>query len=366
MQFSKLIEQPASWMLSSDQDRDIVLTSRIRLARNIQGMPFPGWAKRQQRDEIFKRSMEAAAKLKMLKNGYLAEMSELDQTQRQILVERHLVSRELAARSEGCGVAISSNKSLSILLNEEDHLRIQYILPGQQLKKAWASINKIDDELEAMLPYAYHEHFGYLTSCPTNTGTGMRASSMLHLPGLVMSGYMQQVEKAAHALGLTIRGIYGESTQGLGNLFQISNQTTTGESESDIISKLSRFINDTVKQEENARQSLFLTNWPAMADRISRSYGILQHALMMTSKEALDHISMLRLYYAHFRNEPAVLTDLNKLTLSLQSAHMQYAQPGEKTSHTANDFKRADLIRQGLKTIPQPSFAREIKNITTI
>lgn len=345
-------------MVSSLDEQDIVLTSRIRLARNLRNTPFPGWAKREERSAILNQTMSATHSLPALKNGYLAELSDLNQVQKQILVERHLVSRDLAARAEGCGVAISQNKTLSIMLNEEDHLRLQFILPGQQLKKAWTSLNKIDDSLEEMLPYAYHDKLGYLTACPTNLGTALRASAMLHLPGLVLSGYMEQVVKAALELNLTVRGIYGEGTQGLGNLFQISNQTTLGESEEAIIDKLKRVINDIAKQESNARNKLYQENRELISDRIARAYGLLKHSLLMSGKEALEHISMLRLGVTLHFFEHHVLKELNQLILSIQSAHLQYSPIGGKQSAVINDAKRADVIRTRFNTIPAPSIAR--------
>ena len=226
MLFDDLLNNPAKWMVESRDEHDIVLTSRIRLARNLTATPFPGWATRQQREETLKLTSGEARQIPVMKGGYYAELSGLTQQQKQLLVERHLISRELAARSEGCAVLISRSQNASILFNEEDHLRLQYILPGIQLKKAWGAISKIDSELEARLPYAYNTRLGYLTACPTNLGTGMRASVMMHLPGLVISEQMQQVVQAAVQLNITVRGLYGEGTEATGNLFQISNQST--------------------------------------------------------------------------------------------------------------------------------------------
>ena len=219
MLFDDLLNNPAKWMVEPRDEHDIVLTSRIRLARNLTATPFPGWATRQQREETLKLTSGEARQIPVMKGGYYAELSGLTQQQKQLLVERHLISRELAARSEGCAVLISRSQNASILFNEEDHLRLQYILPGIQLKKAWGAISKIDSELEARLPYAYNTRLGYLTACPTNLGTGMRASVMMHLPGLVISEQMQQVVQAAVQLNITVRGLYGEGTEATGNLF---------------------------------------------------------------------------------------------------------------------------------------------------
>lgn len=349
-------------MISSSDEEDIVLTSRVRLARNLRDRPFPGWAKRRERAAVFEQTMAAARDLTSMKRGYTAEMSELNQVQKQILVERHLISRDLAARAEGCGIAVSHNKTLSIMLNEEDHLRIQFILPGQQLRKAWSSVDKIDSALEERLPYAFHEQFGYLTACPSNLGTGMRASAMLHLPGIVLSGYMEQVLKSALVLNLTIRGIYGEGTQGLGNFFQISNQATLGESEEQIIERLRRFINDLARQEGNARRRLYEQNSGLIADRIGRAYGVLRHSLMMSTKEALEHISMVRLGVSLGFFGRDILDGLTGLVLTIQAAHMQYVPGGTPGESQVNDVKRASAIREHFKTISEPCFARVYKN----
>lgn len=244
MLFDDLLNNPAKWMVESRDEHDIVLTSRIRLARNLTATPFPGWATRQQREETLKLTSGEARQIPVMKGGYYAELSGLTQQQKQLLVERHLISRELAARSEGCAVLISRSQNASILFNEEDHLRLQYILPGIQLKKAWGAISKIDSELEARLPYAYNTRLGYITACPTNLGTGMRASVMMHLPGLVISEQMQQVVQAAAQLNITVRGLYGEGTEATGNLFQISNQSTLGDSEDQIVERMTRFTSD--------------------------------------------------------------------------------------------------------------------------
>lgn len=352
--FDKLVKKPASWMVSSPGD-DIILTSRIRLARNLRGASFPGWAKRQDRLTLYGSIMEALSSLPGLKGGFLMDLSDLSQIQKQILVERHLISRGLAARSEGCGVAISGNKSLSVMVNEEDHLRMQYILPGQQLKKAWSSIDKIDTDMEEKVPYAYDERMGYLTACPTNLGTGMRASAMLHLPGLALLGYMEQVVKAAQTLDLTVRGIYGEGTQGLGNLFQVSNQRTLGVSEKDILEKLRRIITDIAKQEKNARNKLYQENFIVLANRVARSYGILKYCVNISNQEALEHISMLRLGSSLGLFKKNIQNDLSELILNTQTAHLQYpAQIGESIPYV-NDIRRADIIQTRFKTIPEPT-----------
>ena len=339
-------------MASTDEGNDVVLTSRIRLARNLRDTPFPGWASTEQRSAIFQRLTESANTLSSLKNGFSTELSDLDQHEKQLLVERHLISRELAARSGGCGVSISKNQSLSILFNEEDHLRLQYILPGLQLKRAWTTLNKIDSELESRLSYAYDNRLGYLTSCPTNLGTGMRASAMLHLPGLVLDGAMEQVFRAADQLKLTIRGLYGEGTAPTGNLFQLSNQSTLGEKEELILERLKRVVQDIAKQEFNARQRILKNDPTAIADKVCKAYGILKYSMLMPSHEAFEHISILRLGTTLGLLEQTVLPKLNELTLNIQPAHLQ---PSNTEQAFERDQIRASVIRRFMENVPEPS-----------
>lgn len=352
MNFTQLIQEPAPWMASTDDGHDVVLTSRVRLARNLRDIPFPGWATTEQRTTTYKKLREATRSLPSLRNSFSSELCELDQREKQLLVERHLISRELAARSEGCGVAISKNQSLSILFNEEDHLRLQFILPGLQLKRAWFSLNKIDSTLEARLPYAYDNRLGYLTSCPTNLGTGMRASAMLHLPGLVLDGAMEQVFRAAEQLHLTIRGLYGEGTAPMGNLFQLSNQSTLGEGEELILDRLKRIIQSIFKQECNARQRLFKGDPLVITDKICKAYGIMKFSTLLSSQEAFEQISMLRMGATLGLIDKGALPKLNTLILNIQPAHLH---SGPTKSLLDKDHIRAAAIRQFMEDIPEPN-----------
>lgn len=348
MLFEDLLNNPAKWMVESQDKHDIVLTSRIRLARNLTATPFPGWATRQQREEILARTSAVARKLSGLKGCYYAELSELSQHQKQLLVERHLISRELAARSEGCAVLISRNQNASILFNEEDHLRLQYILPGIQLKKAWSAISKLDSELESKLPYAYNKRLGYLTACPSNLGTGMRASVMLHLPGLVIAEQMQQVVQAATQLNLTIRGLYGEGTDAIGNLFQISNQSTLGDSEEQIVERMTHFTSDLAHQEWNARRRLLQSSELQVKDRISRAYGLLSHAVLLSSQEALGLLSFLRMGASLDIFSNQALKTVNRTIMNIQPAHLTLQHASVQSSQEHRDQLRADIIRKEL------------------
>ena len=331
MLFDDLLNNPAKWMVESRDEHDIVLTSRIRLARNLTATPFPGWATRQQREETLKLTSGEARQIPVMKGGYYAELSGLTQQQKQLLVERHLISRELAARSEGCAVLISRSQNASILFNEEDHLRLQYILPGIQLKKAWGAISKIDSELEARLPYAYNTRLGYITACPTNLGTGMRASVMMHLPGLVISEQMQQVVQAAAQLNITVRGLYGEGTEATGNLFQISNQSS-----------------DLAHQEWNARRRLLQSSSLQVKDRVSRAYGLLTNATLLSTQEALALLSFLRMGASLDIFSHQALKNVNKTIMNIQPAHLARLSTTDQTTSEHRDQIRADMIRKEL------------------
>lgn len=348
MLFDELLNHPAKWMVESRDEHDIVLTSRIRIARNLTATPFPGWATRQQRAEILKLSSQEAIQLPAMKGSYYAELSTLNQQQKQLLVERHLISRELAARADGCAVLISRNQNASILFNEEDHLRIQYILPGIQLKKAWNSLSKIDSELEGKLSYAYNTRLGYLTSCPSNLGTGMRASVMMHLPGLVIAEQMQQVVQAAVQLNITVRGLYGEGTEATGNLFQISNQSTLGDSEEQIVERMTRFTSDLAHQEWNARRRLLQSSSLQVKDRVSRAYGLLTNATLLSTQEALGLISFLRMGASLDIFSHQALKHVNKTILNIQPAHLARFSAAEQTTPEDRDQIRASIIRQEL------------------
>ncbi len=348
MPLDTVLNNPAAWMVEPGDEHDIVLSCRVRLARNLKATPFPGWATRHQRQAILEQSSDAARSLPAMKGGFYAELSELNQHNKQLLVERHLISRELAARAEGCAVLISHNQNVSILFNEEDHLRLQYILPGIQLKKAWAAISKIDSALEEKLPYAYSRRLGYLTACPSNLGTGMRASVMMHLPGLVMAEKLQQVIQAANSLNITVRGLYGEGSDASGNLFQISNQDTLGDSEQKIIDRITRFSADLAHQEWNARRALLKHSPIQVKDRVDRAYGLLTHASLMSTQEGLALLSFLRMGASLGLFEHPGMAHVNYTVLNILPAHLSHIAGHTHESAEARDFLRATLIRNEL------------------
>jgi protein arginine kinase len=353
MRFTTLIKNPADWMSCSQTEHEAVLTSRIRLARNLRHHPFPGWAKREQRAAALELMRPVIEALPVMKDAFSQELSDLSAVQKQVLVERHLVSREHAARGEGSGAIIERRQTFSFMLNEEDHLRMQAIRPGLQLTAAYDALSEIDSALENTLEFAFDPTFGYLTTCPTNLGTGLRASAMLHLPGLVLSDQIGQVLQAVNKIGLAVRGLYGEGTESLGNLYQISNQTTLGESEETIIRRLERVIAQVAQHEQNAREKLLEDDPQMVADKIGRAYGVLRHAHLIDSKEALNHLSLLRLggTLGFFTGDTILLCD--SLLMDIQPAHLQL-HAARKLSPEERDHIRAQIVRNRLQNMHSP------------
>ena len=353
MRFSTLIKNPADWMKGSGPHSDIVMTSRVRLARNLRGFPFPGFSQEHQRVELLDYARPVVEALPEMREGYSVDYVELSKIRKQVLVERHLVSREHAARATGCAVVIDRRQSVSIMINEEDHFRLQGIRPGLNLRGAYELVDRVDSEIDAALPYAFDSRLGYLTACPTNLGTGMRASVMLHLPGLVLLDQINQVIKAVNKIGLAVRGLYGEGTEALGNLFQISNQHTLGEAEPEIITQIEKVIEGVIRSEQTARDKLAEDHGVMLHDQIGRAYAILRYAHVLTSKEALNLLSMLRL-----GADLDVITNcdrslLDLLLLEIQPAHLQLGAARE-LSPEERDIARAEITRARLQGISGP------------
>lgn len=333
----------------------IVLMTRVRLARNLSRFPFTGWAKESQRSDILAECTAAVRALPQMKKGTAFTMEELSDHEKQLLVERHLISRELSASKAGSGVVISRDCTCSIMVNEEDHLRMQVIKPGFQLKRVWKTMNAVDSALEEHLDYAFDTSLGYLTACPTNLGTGLRASAMMHLPALVITGQMDKIVRALNQLGLVVRGLHGEGTDASGSIFQISNQTTLGETEEAIIDRLHNVLTTIFRQEMNAREKLLEAEPVKLFDKIGRAYGLLQNARLVTSAEALNLLSLLRLGVdlGGFPETLRVVT--NRLIILSQPAHIQHSTEAE-ADPAQRDILRAELLRQALADFPRPEF----------
>ncbi len=353
MRFSTLLKHPADWMTGAAAGTSVVLTSRVRLARNLRREPFPGWSTKERRVSVLDRVKPEVEALPEMKNGFSQELDALTSLQKQVLVERHLISREQAARGEGSAAIVNRKQALCLMINEEDHLRMQSIRPGLALKEAYDLVSSVDSQLEGNLEFAFDHEIGYLSACPTNLGTGMRASAMLHLPGLVLSDQIAQVLQAVGKLQLAVRGFFGEGTESLGNLFQISNQSTLGESEDAIIRRLERVIQQVASHERNARQKLLEDDPDMVCDRVGRAYGTLRHAHVIPSKEALNLLSILRLgaELGFFPAETGGVCD--SLLMEIQPAHLQL-HSGEKLNPEQRDAIRAKIIRSRLQSLEPP------------
>lgn len=354
MRFQTLINNPADWMKGSGPHSEVVMTSRVRLARNLRGFPFPGYSQEHQRLEMLGLAKPCVDALPEMADAYSEDYANLSKIRKQVLVERHLVSREHAARSSGCAVVVDPAQNLSIMINEEDHFRIQGIRPGLNLRSAWELVDSVDTSLESVLPYAYDERLGYLTACPTNLGTGMRASVMLHLPALALTDQINPVVKAVGKIGLAVRGLYGEGTEALGNLFQISNQHTLGEKEGEIITQIEKVIERVVNSEQNARHKLLEDNPTMLRDQVGRAFAILRYSHILSSKEALNLLSLLRLGADLDLIADCDRSLLDMLLLEIQPAHLQLRASKELTPEE-RDVRRAEITRARLHSLNGPS-----------
>lgn len=346
-ELDRLLKQTSEWLKGSGPVADIVMSSRIRLARNLERYPFATRATKASEAEVLAVVREALGRAASLKQPLLLEMADLSEVDRQFLVERHLVSREHIVHPTSKAVAIGAGEVRSIMVNEEDHLRIQAMQSGLNLRDAWTIIDELDDELSELLPYAYSTDWGYLTCCPTNTGTGMRASVMLHLPSLVITKQINKVLHTITRLGLTARGLYGEGTEASGNFFQISNQVSLGRTEEELIENLERIIKQVIDHEQTAREALMANNRVQLEDRIWRAFGILQHARTMSSVETLDLLSAVRLGVDVGVMDGVTRATVNELFLCSQPAHLQKLE-GKTLGVQERDEKRAQLIRSRL------------------
>ncbi len=348
-----ILSKGGDWFGGEGPHHQIVVSSRVRLARNLSGKPFPGWAKKVERSAILDLIRPQVEGLPEMSEASSVSCQDLSALEKQVLVERHLISREHAAKGLGSAVVMNRRQTLSIMINEEDHLRMQALRSGLQLRAAFKAINKVDTELEEKLDFAFDSKLGYLTACPSNVGTGMRASAMLHVPALVLSDQINQVVQAVNKIGLAVRGLYGEGTEALGNLFQISNQTTLGEREEEILERLQKVILQVIEHEQNARKTLLQNRPNTLLDHIGRSYGILRHAYSMNSKEALNLLSLAKLgcdlgFYPDNQRRA-----VDELFMETQPAHLQKGSQ-KKLATEERDILRSDIIRKKLETFSAP------------
>ena len=347
MKLNDLLNHTSEWLKGTGPNSDIVISSRIRLARNLDKLAFTHWANKKQNEQALTAIEEAITKVDYLKQTTIFKLADLDSLDKQFLVERHLMSLEHAQKTNYKAIVIDDEEIVSIMINEEDHIRMQVMQSGFNLFEAWNIIGRIDDCLAKELTFAFLPDWGYLTACPTNTGTGMRGSVMLHLPALVTSRQIDRVLAAIAKLSFTTRGLYGEGTQATGNLFQISNQVSLGHSEEEIIANINGIIRRIIEQESQAREVMLSKNKAALEDRVNRSFGTLKNAHIISSQETIELLSMVRL-----GSDLGLLKDIdhrsiNELFIIIQPAHLQKLE-NKKLSPQERDIKRAELIKKRL------------------
>jgi protein arginine kinase len=355
MNLDILTQTSGEWLRGTGPESDIVISSRIRLARNAAAIPFTNRASAYQKAEIEGMLRDRVARLELDPRLEYINVPNLSPLDRQFLVERQLISRELAAAEGPRGVALAPRETVSLMVNEEDHLRLQVMRSGFALDEAWQDIDRVDDLLEARISYAFSEEFGYLTACPTNVGTGMRASVMLHLPALVLSKQIEKVFRALQKINLAVRGLYGEGSRASGDFYQISNQVTLGKSETQILNEIREVIPQIITYERQARNAMLKESRQAMQDRVSRAYGTLCSATMMTSEETMDLLSSVRLGVNMGLLDDVTIGTVNELFIHTQPAHLQKLM-GSLLDGEERNAARARYLRTRLREAgPHPN-----------
>jgi protein arginine kinase len=357
--FSRAISR---WMEGSGPEADVVISSRVRLARNAAGVPFPHRMSAEQAERVIQLVSEAIQAGRrtggshVLHDLNLIRLSDLGALQRQVLVEKHLISPQHSESQFGA-VAIRQDQAVSLMINEEDHLRIQVLFPALQLGEAYGLAMAIDDALEEIIDYAWDQKFGYLTACPTNTGTGMRASVMLHLPGLVITNQARRLAALINKLSCVVRGMYGEGSEAAGNIFQVSNQITMGQSEEEVLGGLESLTTRLIAEERDARRGLLEEMRPHLEDRVWRAWGILTSARVLSSREALQLISDLKLGVDLGIIDRVEGSTVNSVMFTIRPAYLQVLA-GEELGPDERDIRRATLLRQQLAAGPLAAQAR--------
>lgn len=346
----QLLQKQTEWLRGVGPDPDVVVSSRVRLARNVAGFPFITKINREQEEEIIESVETAVHEAPTLKDVLFIHYRDLTELDKQFLLERHLISREHATEQGEKAAVISPNEVVSLMVLEEDHLRLQVFQSGFNINETWRITNEIINELERNLHFSFHTNWGYLTACPTNVGTGIRASCMLHLPSLVLTKQVNKVLQALAKLNLATRGLYGEGSQASGNFFQISNQTTLGQNEEEIVAGLEKVIHQMIHHEKEARQYLLEKRKAKLEDQIWRALGTLKVARVVSSGEAVQLLSLVRLGVDLGFIQNLKYSDLNRLFLLIQPAHLQKLD-GRALGPSERDIRRADLVRDHLKSV---------------
>ncbi len=348
MKLGDLVGSLGEWLRGDGPQSGVVISTRVRLARNIAGYPFLGRLTPEQRLDIQERVRQASDDLKLIPDCCYLDLATTSHMDRQFMVERHLISRELAAGEGSRAVLFGRGETNSLMINEEDHLRVQVMRSGLQLEEAWQRASAIDDDLENRLDFAFSSRLGYLTACPTNVGTGLRASVMMHLPGLVITRQIEKVFQAISRMRLAVRGLYGEGTQASGDFYQISNQVTLGKTEEEILETLSLTIPRIIQYEDKARQTLAQESEVFLDDRIWRAIGLLSHARQISSDEATSLLSAVRMGINMERIHGLDIGTINMLFIGSQPGHLQMMH-GSELSPEERDMERADIIRASIK-----------------
>ncbi|OGO78170.1 MAG: protein arginine kinase [Clostridiales bacterium GWB2_37_7] len=335
----------SNWIKGGGPSNDIILSSRVRLARNLANTPFPSMLNKENGAIVIEKIYNEETKNDIFNNYTFYDMQDTGFVDRYVLVERHLISPNLANQGSIGAALVSDNEEVSIMLNEEDHIRIQSVLPGLRLKEAWSTASIIDDQIESKVDYAFDERLGYLTSCPTNVGTGLRASIMIHLPGLNISSNINKILNAVTQVGLTIRGIYGEGTEFIGNIFQISNQITLGRSEEETIDNLTGITEQIIDKEKEARKMLLQNNKTLLEDKVWRAWGIMTNARCINGQESMKLLSEIRLGVdmGILNNIPTSI--LNEIMVDTNNASLQKRTTVELNTQN-RDIIRAEEIRK--------------------
>jgi protein arginine kinase len=347
LDFDALTQSTGEWLRGTGEEADIVVSSRIRLARNLMQYPFPGRADPTARFEVESMLREKVLALSTCGQLQYESIDSLNSVDRQFLVERQLISREHSEKEGPRGVAIDSRESVSLMINEEDHLRMQVFRSGFALDECWSAINRIDSEIEDAVSFAFSEEFGYLTSCPTNVGTGMRVSVLLHLPALVLTKEIQKVFQAMHKMSLAVRGLYGEGSQAMGDFYQISNQITLGKSEEQLVQMVKRVVPGILEYERRTRQALVKEDRNRLHDQVSRAFGILRSAQTINSEETLQRLSLVRLGINLGLVDSLTIPVVNELFLHSQPAHLQKLRH-ENLETDDRNAARASYLRKRL------------------
>ena len=344
MEMRDLAEAPGEWLKGTGPQSDVVISSRIRLARNLVQFPFLSRATDEQKQKVLDIMRARLAEIPLTSTLTVIDLSRADAVDRSLLVERHLISRELADGDWPRGVAFSDTETMSVMVNEEDHLRTQVLHSGLELSDTWHQIDQLDDALEEKLDFAFSAQLGYLTACPTNVGTGIRVSVMLHLPALVITREIEKVFQAVAKVNLAVRGLYGEGTQASGDFYQISNQRTLGKAEEQIISNIESVVPRVVEYEKIARNKLLAENRPSLEDRVWRAYGQLKTARTISSEETMHLLSAVRMGVNIGLISDIPIETVNQLFILTQPAHLQEIR-GETLNAEQRNIERANFIR---------------------